>query len=160
MVQYLLFSRTFSLREMSLLCLNENIKGRSWGFVHNQISKYLNYSIVMKLTLFCCNVPSHRSIIVDLLQFCHHFSFCFISVAKLKPCNHLMFTWKLILIISCTNCNLSSKFTPRIFPRKLTLLYLCLSLLISKPTQAPTLPFCCTDFRGHSSSLRKVFKFQ
>lgn len=51
-IQYLLFSRTFNLMQMSVLCLNENIKGSGQGFVHSQISKYLNYSIVMKLTLF------------------------------------------------------------------------------------------------------------
>lgn len=63
-ILYLVFSRTFSLMEMSVLCLNENIKGRDQGFVH--ISKYLNYSIVMKLSLFPWNVPLHRSINVAL----------------------------------------------------------------------------------------------
>lgn len=128
------------------------------GFVHSQISKYLNYSIAAKLTLLPWSVPLCRSIIVALWKFFPTF-FCFISVAKLKSCKHLIFTWQLIPVVSCTHCNLSSKFTSRIFPRKLTLHYLCSSLPVSKPAQGPTLLFCCTDFRGHSSSLRKMFKF-
>lgn len=137
-VQYLLFSRTFSLRKMSVLCLNENIKGRGWGFVYNQISKYLNYSIVMKLTLFCCNVPLCRSIIVCPLAVLSPLFFLLHFCSKtevLQAFQVYMKAYSLTKSVLSTDCNLSVKFTSHILPRNLTLHYLCLSLLVSKPTQ-------------------------
>lgn len=156
-IQYLAFPRTFSLMEMTILCLNQNNQNVMWEGIWAQS----NFQVFWLMWIHedqssLMKTKNNHSLVVFPRSLCIHKCFlCFCSKTKaLRAFNVYMRTycWSKHPVVVETTTFIAQVINSQpiiydewgvdiAFP-------VCSVLSGSNTAQAPTLPFCFTDFRG------------